>query len=301
MITKHLLIVGAGDVAERAFPLLLPRYQVHSLTRTAERAEALSGCGAHAFVADLDRLASEALPEADVILHAAPPDTAGPGDLRTRALLDALSGRTMRARRIVYISTSGVYGDCHGERVDESRPVNPDTDRARRRVDAERQLLAWCAARDVALVILRAPGIYGPGRFPIARLQKGMPVLERAADVYTNHIHAEDLAAICARALEDDAPPGVYNASDDGEMLMGDWLDAVADRFELARPPRIPRSAAEGRISPAMLSFMNESRRLMNARLKTELGCVLRFPTVQDGLRAADPQRELAAPQKPVR
>ena len=301
MITKRLLIVGAGDVAERALPLLLPRYRVHCLTRTAARAEALSALGVHAFVADLDSLAPQALPEADLILHAAPPDTAGTGDLRTRALLDALSGRPMLARRIVYISTSGVYGDCHGERVDESRPVNPDTDRARRRVDAEGQLQAWCAARNVALVILRAPGIYGPGRFPIARLQKGMPVLERADDVYTNHIHAGDLAAICVRALEDDAPPGVYNASDDSEILMGDWFDAVADRFALVRPPRIPRTAAESRISPAMLSFMNESRRLLNARLKGELGCVLRFPTVQDGLRAANPQQELAAAQIPLR
>jgi nucleoside-diphosphate-sugar epimerase len=291
---KHLLIVGAGDVALRAFPLLLPRYAVHAMFRHAARAEAWRVLGAKPFIADLDHLVPQALPEADVVLHSAPPGTSGDSDERTRALLAVLAQRPQPPKRIVYISTSGVYGDCRGERVDELRPLQPDSDRGRRRADAERQLQDWCAARGVALVILRAPGIYGPGRFPIARLKSGMPVLQTSDDVYTNHIHADDLAAICVRALEDDAPPGVYNASDDSEIRMGDWLDAVADRFALPRPPRIPRAEAEGRISPAMLSFMNESRRLINDRLKRELGYALAYPTVHDGLHAAQAERELA-------
>jgi nucleoside-diphosphate-sugar epimerase len=289
---KHLLIVGAGDVARRALPLLLPSYTVHAMFRQAARAEAWRALGAQVFMADLDQLAPLVLPEADVVLHSAPPGAVGGSDERTRALLQALSSRL--PKRIVYISTSGVYGDCRGERVDEGRPLQPDSDRGRRRADAELQLQDWCAPRGVALVILRAPGIYGPGRFPIARLKAGMPVLQASDDVYTNHIHADDLAAICVRALQDDAPPGVYNASDDSEIRMGDWLDAVADRFALPRPPRIARADAQGRISPAMLSFMNESRRLINDRLKHGLGYALAYPTVHDGLRAAQPAQELA-------
>jgi len=140
-------------------------------------------------------------------------------------------------------------------------------------------------------VILRAPGIYGPGRFPIARLKAGMPVLQVADDVYTNHIHADDLAAICARALQDDAPPGVYNASDDSEIRMGDWLDAVADRFALPRPPRVSRELARDAIPPALYSFMGESRRLDNTRLKRVLGMHLLYPTVHQGLRNEHPAR----------
>ena len=190
-------------------------------------------------------------------------------------------------KRLVYVSTSGVYGDCRGEKVDESRPVQPATDRARRRCDAEAVLADWCARRGVALVILRAPGIYGDNRFPVERVRKGTPVLKREEDVYTNHIHAEDLAAICVMALDERKPAGIYNAVDDSEILMGDWLDMVADGFGLSRPPRISRSEASEKIPAAMFSFMGESRRLVNARLKRGLGYRLRYPTVADGLQSA--------------
>ena len=133
-------------------------------------------------------------------------------------------------------------------------------------------------------MILRAPGIYAADRLPLERLRVGTPVLRTEDDVYTNHIHAEDLAAIAVRALEDDAPGGTYNASDDSEIRMGDWLDLVAERAGLPQPPRIARSEAAGRIAPALLSFMGESRRLANARMKDELGVRLRYRTVFDGV-----------------
>jgi nucleoside-diphosphate-sugar epimerase len=190
----------------------------------------------------------------------------------------------MLPRRIVYLSTSGVYGDCGGERVDESRPVAPQSDRARRRADAEAVLGEWGAARGVAIVVLRVPGIYAADRLPLERLRKTTPVLRAEDDVYTNHIHADDLAAVCVRALERDAPAGTYNASDDTELRMGDWFDLVADRYGLVRPPRVARADAERLIPPALLSFMRESRRLVNRRLKDVLGLKLRYPTVFEGV-----------------
>jgi nucleoside-diphosphate-sugar epimerase len=278
---ERLLIIGPGDVARRALPELAARYAVTALVR-GDRPPP----GAAIVAGDLDRPASLAplAGAADVVLHAAPPGETGARDERTRLLVGALSGARMLPRRIVYLSTSGVYGDCGGERVDESRPVAPQSDRARRRADAEAVLGEWGAARGVAIVVLRVPGIYAADRLPLERLRKTTPVLRAEDDVYTNHIHADDLAAVCVRALERDAPAGTYNASDDTELRMGDWFDLVADRYGLVRPPRVARADAERLIPPALLSFMRESRRLVNRRLKDVLGMKLRYPTVFEGV-----------------
>src|SRR6185369_8632751 len=188
MISNRLLIVGAGDIAQRALPLLTGRHEVHAMARTPERARDLARLGVRSFVADLDQLpGSEALPRAALLLHAAPPQSEGTADNRTRALLATLDAQSFPLRRLVYIGTSGVYGDCAGEEVDESRPLRPATPRAQRRADAEAVPTEWCARHKVALVILRAPGIYGGGRWPVERVRAGTPVLAREDDVYTNH------------------------------------------------------------------------------------------------------------------
>ena len=272
---KKLLIAGFGDIARRAAPQLQARYSVQALSRRhgfdLDRPETLAGLGA-----------------ADAVLHCAPPPATGTADTRTRNLLAALASGGILPARVVYVSTCGVYGDCGGALVDETRTVNPQSPRARRRAHAEAQLALWCTRHAVALVVLRAPGIYAPDRLPLERLRAGTPVLRGEDDVYTNHIHADDLAGICARSLDDDAPPGTYNASDDTQLKMSAWFDLVADRTGLPRPPRIARSEATKRVAPGLLSFMNESRRLDNARLKRKLGARLRYPTVHEGLRGLE-------------
>ena len=268
---RRLLIAGYGDIARRARPRLEGRFEVTPLARS---------CGF-----DLDRPGSLTLPSAAALLHCAPPPAAGQADTRTATLLAALAKRRILPARVVYVSTSGVYGDCGGERIDESRPVAPCTDRARRRVDAEDRLNAWASARGIALVVLRVPGIYAPDRLPLERLRAGTPVLRAEDDVYTNHIHADDLAMIVERSLEERAPAGVYNAADDSVIKMGDWLDLIADVHGLPRAPRISRAEAHTRLPATRLSFMSESRRLDNRRLKQVLGIRLRYPTVYEGLR----------------
>jgi len=292
---KSLLIVGFGDVARRALPELRARYRVLALVRTAHAAAAASRLGATPLAGDLDRpetLATLA-GAAEHVLHLAPPEASGDCDSRTRALVAALSARTMvshanraprRVERFVYVSTSGVYGDCRGAWVDEARPVNPQSARARRRVDAERTLLDWGAREGVCVVVLRAPGIYAADRLPLERIARGAPALAPEEDVYTNHIHADDLAHACVAALERGASGGVYNVADDSEMRMGEYFDLVADRAGLPRPPRVARAEAVRRLDPVVLSFMSESRRLDNRRMKAELGVVLRYPTVRDGV-----------------
>lgn len=274
---KRVLISGYGDIGRRASALLGGAIEFRPLGRRSgedlDRPETLGGIAGWA----------------DRVLHLAPPPDSGEADTRSAHLLAALDAADVPPERFVYASTSGVYGDCAGAWVDEDRPPQPGTARGLRRLDAERRIAAWCAAHGVALVILRVPGIYAADRLPLARLRAGMPVLRDADDGYTNHIHAEDLARICLRALEDDAPPGIYNASDDSELKMGAWYDLLADTVGCPRPPRIPRAEAAAKIPAASLSFMGESRRLVNRRLKDVLGYRLRYPSVGDGLRALTP------------
>src|SRR5688572_21325869 len=272
---KRLLIAGFGDIARRALGPLKRRFDVARLSR--------------AYGSDFDRPESLALPMGEALLHCVPPPGQGATDTRTANLLAALEKCGILPARMVYVSTSGVYGDCAGDRVDESRPPAPQTDRARRRLDAERQLAAWAGSRGVELVVLRAPGIYAADRLPLARLRARTPVLRPQDDVYTSHIHAEDLAAIVCRALEDDAPAGTYNAADDTEMKMGDWFDLVADSHGLPRAPRISRQDAARAIPEPAFSFMRESRRLDNCRLKDVLGVRLQYQTVYEGLKHEHP------------
>jgi nucleoside-diphosphate-sugar epimerase len=187
----------------------------------------------------------------------------------------------------VYISTSGVYGPCAGAVVPESRPCAAGTARARRRVVAESLLRRMGKYSGMRVSILRAPGIYAADRLPLERVRRGDPVLNADEDVFTNHIHAEDLAAACIVALERGGANRCYNICDDSAERMGDWFDKLADAFQLPRPPRVSRKEIQTRLSPMMFSFMSESRRLDNTRMKNELKLKLRYPTVDDGIENA--------------
>jgi nucleoside-diphosphate-sugar epimerase len=284
-----LLIVGCGDVGLRVLPLVQPGWRVLALTSSPARAPELRALGAIPLIGNLDEPATLGRLGglADAVLHLAPPPLQGRTDPRTRHLLQALA-RGGRVRRLVYGSTSGVYGDAGGAFFDETRAVAPGTDRARRRVDAEAQL-RWFGRRTGARVtVLRIPGIYASNReggHPRERLLRGTAVLAREDDVYTNHIHADDLARACVAALYRGRPQRVLHASDDTQLTMGDYFDLAADVCGLPRPPRITRAEAAQTLSPMLMSFMSESRRLGNHRLKAELRLKLRYPTVEDGLR----------------
>ncbi len=288
-----LLIVGCGDIGLRVLRLLQPRWRVLALSSSPARLPLLRAQGAVPLLGNLDEPATlgRLAGLADAVLHLAPPPAQGEGDPRTRALLQALA-RGGRARRLVYASTSGVYGDCGGARFDETRAVNPATDRARRRVDAEAQLRTWGRACGVGVTVLRIPGIYAADRaggHPRERLLRGTPVLVPEDDVYTNHIHADDLARACVAALHRGLPQRVVHASDDSELQMGAYFDLAAALCRLPPPPRITRAQAAVQLSPMLLSFMSESRRLDNRRLKAELRLRLRYPTVASGLLAGLP------------
>jgi nucleoside-diphosphate-sugar epimerase len=283
---NRILIAGSGDIAMRVAPLLHGRFRLFGLVRRAERFAGLRAAGITPVPGNLDdaRSLARIAGLADVVLHFAPPAGMGGRDVRTRNLLTALSRGTL-PRRLIYLSTSGVYGDCHGADVSETHPLNPQTERAQLRVDAEQQLRGWAKRNHVSVSILRVPGIYAADRLPLERLRQGTPAVARVEDSHTNHIHADDLARIVVAALRNGKPNRVYHASDDSGMKMGDYFDAVADAHGLPRPPRLPRAEVERSVSPMLWSFMNESRRLSNARVKRELKVRLRYPAVSDALR----------------
>ncbi len=280
----RLLILGCGDVGLRLLPLVRDRFRVFAVTSNPERCGQLRAAGAIPLVADLDqpRTLKRLAGLARHVVHLAPPQSDGETDRRTRSLTAILPEGT----RMVYVSTSGVYGDCGGALVDETRPVAPHNGRARRRVDAERALRAWALHARATVAILRVPGIYAPERLPLKRLAQGTPALLAADDVYTNHIHADDLARIAALALFRGLPQRIYHAVDDTHMKMADYFDTVADAFGLARPPRLARPELAAAVSPMLLSFMSESRRMRNGRIKRELGVRLRHPQLAQAVAA---------------
>ena len=276
----RLLIVGCGDVGMRLIPLLRSRFRVFALTSQSERLSELRSAGVIPIFGNLDNPQSlyRLKGLADIVVHLAPPPMQGSLDQRTRNIVAILP----RHGRLVYVSTTGVYGDCKGAFFDETRPVAPVNARAERRVDAERVLRRWARHHEGKLSILRVPGIYAADRLPLERLRQGTPALLDADDVYTNHIHADDLAQIIALALFRAQPLRVYHTVDDSALKMGDYFDQVANAFKLPLPPRVPRAELSKQVSPMLLSFMSESRRLSNERMKTELGVRLRWPAVSD-------------------
>ncbi|WP_417069163.1 NAD-dependent epimerase/dehydratase family protein [Niveibacterium terrae] len=274
-VKSRILIVGSGDLARRTIPRLARRATVFALYRRPEAAVGLRALGAIPVPGDLDRPGSlkRLAGLADAVLHFAPPPPEGEADRRTARLLAALARGGRSPGTLVYVSTSGVYGDCAGELVAETHPLNPTTPRARRRVDAETRLRRFAPRRGCRLAILRAPGIHAADRLPAERLVRGDPVLVEGEDVFTNHVDADALAGLAITALHRVRGLRVYNACDGVHRKMGDYLDAVADFLGLPRPPRLSRSEITNRLSPLSLSFLSESRRLDAGRIVRELRC----------------------------
>ena len=286
----RVLIVGCGDVGLRVARLLTPRLRVLALTSQSTRVAHLREAGIVPLIGNLDdvRTLRRLGALAPRVLHLAPPAALGPRDERTRRLLGALRLRAA-PQALVYGSTTGVYGDCQGTLVSETRALRPQTDRALRRADAQELVLHFGRATGTSVRVLRIPGIYAADReggTPLARLQKAMPVLRQEDDVFTNHIHADDLARACMVALWRGATQRSFNVSDDSDLKMGDYMDAAAALYGLPPPPRLGREALARELSPMQMSFMGESRRLDNRRMKQELRLRLRYSDVLTGLAA---------------
>jgi len=224
------------------------------------------------------------VPEAATVVYTVPPPAEGEDDPRLARFLAALPGPP---RRFVYFSTTGVYGDTGGERVDEDSPTRPVTARARRRLAAEMRLSAWCAGRDVRLTVLRVPGIYGPGRLGLERLRTGKTVLREAEAGPGNRIHVDDLVRVALAGATGDAPGGLYNVGD-GDYRSSAWFAGeVARQAGLPAPREIALAEARATWSPMRLSFALESRRVDVTRMREVLGVEPRYADAAAGIRAS--------------
>ena len=285
---ESVLIVGCGYIGRRVAARLQARgIGVSGLVHSAGSVQHLREQAVRVVQADLDDAEEGVHWSGDftAIFYFAPPPPRGETDARMAAFLRALEGH-VPPRRLVYISTSAVYGDCQGRWITEDEPVNPAAARGQRRLDAENRLRAWAEAHEVEWIILRVPGIYGPGKLPLDRLRTGTPVLCEADAPYTNRIHGDDLATICMAAMDSIHANTVYNVSDGHPGNMTDYFFRVADAAGLPRPLEIPRTEAEQVLSPGMLSFLRDSRRMSNEKLLTELEIELEYPDLDSGLKS---------------
>jgi len=281
----HTLIIGFGDIGHRVAKLELALgHSVTALIRDKNRINAAKGFGVETLLADLDQpdtLTQQPL-ENTRVYYFAPPSTTGMHDSRIANWLNSIG--TSKPAVIIYISTTGVYGDCNGEWVDEQRPPNPTADRAKRRLNAEIQLSEWGTQHAVPVIRLRVPGIYHPDKLPMASLQQGKPILRSGDAPYSNRIHADDLAQICLAAADHGKAGEIYNVADNDSCTMSEYFIKVADAFNLTRPQEISWQEAEQQLSPGMLSYLKESRRIDNKKMLNELNVKLQYPTLDNGL-----------------
>ncbi len=283
---KNFFIVGYGDIGRRVVKLFdAKNTAITGLARSAASVEQMKQDKVIPIMGDLDLLESlPTLPLAGSLLfYFAPPPAAGTTDTRMTNFLSSLDNGRLPAK-IIYISTSGVYGDQAGQRVTEDTPTSPGADRSRRRLDAEQQLFIYTEKYRIGLVILRVSGIYGPGRLPEKRIRDQVPVLHEELAPITNRIHADDLARICIAAADHGIDGEIYNISDGCHSNMSRYFFDVADHLNLPRPPTVDWAEAENLLSRGMLSYLHESRQMDNSKMLRDLKVNLVFPDLGAGL-----------------
>ena len=283
------LIVGCGYVGQRVAREEITRgNRVRALVRSANSANRLSNAGIDSTAIDLDSQPLE-LPFSlarKLIYYFAPPPRSGDTDSRLKNFLNSIPANDLPAR-VVYISTTGIYGDCGADWVTEQRKPNPQADRARRRLDAEMVLHDWSIKTGVPVVVLRVPGIYGPDKIPLARIRKGTPALKESESAWSNRVHVDDLVQSCLAAMDHPNPLDTYNICDGHPSTMTDYFNRVADAAGLPRPPQISLAQAKREFSNELLSYLSESKRIDNTRMREHLGVSPKYPTLDSGLAAA--------------
>jgi hypothetical protein len=291
-------IAGCGDVGKRiACRLIESGVKTTSILAQVRSRESQSILEAESFQAEM--IDFDSLQEVEIskkyekihsLYYLVPPQKNGEIDLRSKAFLDYLkcNGFTKPSkfvRRIVLISTTGVYGDCDGESVTEETPLNPTTERSQRRADMEKQWRCFADQNKMILSILRVPGIYSFSRLPRARLQTDTPVVNPDECGYTNRIHADDLAMICQAVMEKQISTDVYNVSDGEPGKLSQYLIDVANFLQLTPPTIVSLAEGHEKISTGMMSYITESRKIDNNKLLNTFNLKLAYSDYREGIQ----------------
>lgn len=282
---SHLFCFGMGYSATLLARRLAARsWQVTGTSTSTGGAEAIARAGWRGLVFDgtaPSPAVAAALADATHAVVSVPPGAAGDPVLAHHAAGLAQSGTLAW---IGYLSTLGVYGDHGGRWIDETTPVAPDLPRTRRRVEAESAWRAFARASGKRVQVFRLAGIYGPGRSAVDNVRDGTARRIIKAGQVFNRIHVEDIAAVLATAIERGGTHEIYNVTDDEPAPPQDVIAFAAELIGVPLPPAIPFENAA--LSEMARSFYADNRRASNARMKTDLGVTLKYPTYREGLRA---------------
>ena len=284
-MSDRINIVGCGYIGQLlALQLMKKQYRPVAFANTQSSLENCQHQCISVNLLHLDENPQALALKNEKLIYLVPPQSKGEKDVRMQSFIKAVDKNT--PCKIVLISTTGVYGDCAGEWVDENRKISPFVARAKRRADAEQQLVKYCESHDIPWVILRVPGIYGPGKFPLKRIESSEPIVCQQDSPYSNRIHAYDLVEICMYALLSNTITGIYNCSDGHPTTMYDYFIKVSDKFGLKHPPEISLQQAQNELSTGMMSYISESRRVSNKKLLTDFKIRLKYPDLDAGLES---------------
>ncbi len=284
---EQVVIVGCGRVGCQLGKLWRDSgLDVTGVVRSREKSGRLVESGLHTVLADLDeeQVVLDVPFQGAAVYYAVPPPDKGVEDTRIQRFLGNLDDKN-RPAVLVYLGTTGVYGHCHGAWITEDQVPNPQNLRSQRRLHAENQLVDWHHKTGIPVVILRISGIYGPERLPLMSLKRRQAILNEADSPFSNRIHADDLVSICQLAAIRATSLHTYNISDGSPCKMSTYYDLVALSAGLEKPLTLSWQEAGIALTPSMLEFLRESRRIDNRRMLAELGVVLKYPTLIQGLQ----------------
>ena len=296
MASRISVILGCGDVGRRIIAQLtsspvsladsISDSSILACTRSAQARQNNALLGVQSIELDIDK--AHALPaeiQGSDLYYLIPPPKQGTIDTRSRRVIELLSEQGLAPKKIVLISTTGVYGDCRGEWVTEKSTTSPQTERGQRRLDSERQWLAWCEDYNVAINVLRVPGIYAFSRIPRQRLENKTPVVRAQESGYSNRIHADDLAMVAISAMHEPIAGEVFNVTDGSPGKISEYLQAACVVLGLPPLAEISMREAQAELSSGMLSYLSESRKISNQKMLSTLKVTLAYPDFRIGLR----------------
>jgi nucleoside-diphosphate-sugar epimerase len=286
MKKNNIILAGSGYLGDTIIRLLSGINHCYLVTEIS-RSKKSRGAGIKSIQHDIDNSINLDLDLVDSkIIYMAPPDTTSAGDLRISKFIDTISKH--KISRFIYISTSGVYGNCHGKRVNELVPLNPITDRAKRRVDAESKIIDFGRENNVEILILRVPGIYGKNRLPIKRVMNREPLIEKAQSRTTNLIHVEDLSRIVIRSLEIEIQEvEIINVSDGTAVKTTEYYEKIYDALEINLPRYVSYEEAKTMYDEKRLSFLNESRVLDTTKMEKIFPGCIKYTKLSEGIKAS--------------